>query len=130
MATMIEGDKKASFSITTTLRCRGRHYSFPWIAALYLDLYLIMLSVKQGGASSNIFSIFDITRPGIESWSPWPLAKTLSTLPILTNRYNLFIVGTKLASIGLKHSHDTIILGQESYMYLYSNPGRDWLHFT
>ena len=29
---MVEGDPKAPFSLTTTLRCRGGCYSFPWIA--------------------------------------------------------------------------------------------------
>ena len=41
--TVVEGNPKAPFSLATTLRCRGGHYSFPWIAPLYL--YLIMLSV-------------------------------------------------------------------------------------
>ena len=35
LATVVEGDQKASFSIATTPRCRGGHYSFPWIALLY-----------------------------------------------------------------------------------------------
>ena len=42
LTTIVKGDKKAPFSIATTLRCRGGRYSFPWI-----DMYLIM-SVKQG----------------------------------------------------------------------------------
>ena len=29
------GDPKAPFLIATTPRCRGGHYSFPWIAPLY-----------------------------------------------------------------------------------------------
>ena len=33
---IVEGDLKAPFSIATTPRCRGRCYSFPWIAPLYL----------------------------------------------------------------------------------------------
>ena len=44
-----EGNPKAPFSIATTPRYRGGHYSFPWIPPLTLDSYLIMLSVKQGG---------------------------------------------------------------------------------
>ena len=48
LTTLVEGDPKASFSIATTPICRGR-YSFPRIAPLTLDPYLIMLSVKQGG---------------------------------------------------------------------------------
>ena len=35
LATLVEGDPNAPFLITTTLRCRGRHYSFPWTALLY-----------------------------------------------------------------------------------------------
>ena len=35
LATVVEGDPKAPFSIATTPRCRGGHYSFPWIASLY-----------------------------------------------------------------------------------------------
>ena len=35
LATVVEGDQKAPFSIATTPRCRGGHYSFPWIAPLY-----------------------------------------------------------------------------------------------
>ena len=36
LATVVESDQKALFSIATTLKCRGGHYSFPWIASLYL----------------------------------------------------------------------------------------------
>ena len=35
LATLVEGDPKAPLSIATTPRCRGGHYSFPWIAPLY-----------------------------------------------------------------------------------------------
>ena len=35
LVTIAEGDPKAPFSIATTPRCRGGHYSFPWIAPLY-----------------------------------------------------------------------------------------------
>ena len=35
LATIVESDQKAPFSIATTLRCRGGHFSFPWIAPLY-----------------------------------------------------------------------------------------------
>ena len=33
LATVVEGDQKATFSIAT--RSRGGRYSFPWIALLY-----------------------------------------------------------------------------------------------
>ena len=35
LATVVEGDQKAPFSIATTPRCREGRYSFPWIAPLY-----------------------------------------------------------------------------------------------
>ena len=35
LATLVEDDLKASFSIATTPRCRGGCYSIPWIAPLY-----------------------------------------------------------------------------------------------
>ena len=35
LATLLEGDPKAPFSIATTPRCRGGRYSFPLIAPLY-----------------------------------------------------------------------------------------------
>ena len=35
LATVVEGDQKAPFSIATIPRYRGGRYSFPWIAPLY-----------------------------------------------------------------------------------------------
>ena len=35
LATLVKIDPKASFSIATTLKCRGGHYSIPLIAPLY-----------------------------------------------------------------------------------------------
>ena len=35
LATIVEGDQKAPFSIASTPRCSGGCYSFPWIALLY-----------------------------------------------------------------------------------------------
>ena len=35
LATVVEGNRKAPFSIATTPRCREGRYSFPWIAPLY-----------------------------------------------------------------------------------------------
>ena len=49
--------QKALISIATTLKCRGGHYSFFWIALLDLDPYLIMLSVKQGGIKYHFLSL-------------------------------------------------------------------------
>ena len=55
LVTVVEGDPKASFSIATTPRCRGERYSFLWIATLYFDPYLIMLSVKQGSTKYHFY---------------------------------------------------------------------------
>ena len=35
LATFVEDDPKAPFSIATTPRCRGQRYLIPWIASLY-----------------------------------------------------------------------------------------------
>ena len=35
LATVVEGDPKAPFSIATTPKCREVCYSFPWITPLY-----------------------------------------------------------------------------------------------
>ena len=79
---MVEGDQKDPFSIATTLRCRGGHYSFPWIAPLYpwyVPLYCWVLSKE---VSSTIFKIFDMMRPGIEPQSPGPLVNIQPARPI------------------------------------------------
>ena len=56
LATVVEGNPKAPFSIATTPRCRGGHYSFPWITPL--DTYLIMLSVKQDSIKYHFLSFW------------------------------------------------------------------------
>ena len=56
----IRGRPKAPFSIATTTKCRGGHYSFPCIAPLTLDPYRIMPSVKLK-ASSTIVWFFGMT---------------------------------------------------------------------
>ena len=58
LATLVEGDPKANFSIATTPKWRGERYLFPWIAPLYLDPYLIMLSVKQGSIKYHFLSLW------------------------------------------------------------------------
>ena len=35
LATLVESDLKAPFSIATTPKCRGGRYSIPWIDPLY-----------------------------------------------------------------------------------------------
>ena len=53
LAILVKGDPKALFSIATTPRCRGGRHSIPWI-----DPYLIMLSVLQGGTKYHFLSLF------------------------------------------------------------------------
>ena len=58
MATIVEGNPKAPFSIATTPRCRGGRYSFPGLLYFTLDPYLIMLSVKQGVIKYHFLSLW------------------------------------------------------------------------
>ena len=67
LATVVEGDQKAPFSIATTQGCMGGRYTFPWIAQLTLDPYLIILSVKQGDIKYNFLNLwYDSTW----NWTP------------------------------------------------------------
>ena len=56
LATVVEGDQKAPFSIATTPSCRGERYSFPWIAPVYpwyvRILYCWMLSKELSSTIS------------------------------------------------------------------------------
>ena len=58
LATIVEGNPKAPFSIVTTPMCRGGRYSFPGLLYFNLDPYLIMLSVKQGGIKYHFLSLW------------------------------------------------------------------------
>ena len=75
-STVVKGDLKASFSIVTASRCREGRNSFPWIAPLTHDPYLIMLSVKEWGIKYHFLSLWYDSTWG---WtlSPRPLANTL-----------------------------------------------------
>ena len=66
-----------------------------------------MLSIKQG-ASSTIFLVFGVTRPGIEPRSPGPLAHTL-----LIRLMARCIVKTKMihALIAESNKKSTLVLG-------------------
>ena len=70
MATVVEGDQKAPFSIATT--------PYPGLLHFTLDTYLILLSV--------IFKAFGMTWPGFEPRSPRPSVNTLPMRPILGPR--------------------------------------------
>ena len=72
LATIVEGDPKAPFLIATTPRCRGGRYSFPGLLYFTLDLYLIMLSVKQGGIKYHFLSLwYDLT------WDCTPVSRAI-----------------------------------------------------
>ena len=58
LATIVEGNPKAPFSIATTTMCRGGRYSFPGLLYFTLDPYLIMLSAKQGGIKYHFLSLW------------------------------------------------------------------------
>ena len=58
LATIVEGNPKAPFSIATTPMCRGGRYSFPGLLYFSLDPYLMMLSLKQGGIKYHFLSLW------------------------------------------------------------------------
>ena len=58
LATVIEYDQKAPFSIATTQRCREGRYSFPGLLHFTLDTYLKLLGVKQGGIKYHFKSLW------------------------------------------------------------------------
>ena len=58
LATIVEGNPKAPFSIATTPRCRRGRYSFPGFLYFTLDPYLLILSVKQGGIKYHFLSFW------------------------------------------------------------------------
>ena len=60
LATLVEGDPKAPFSIATTTRCKEGCNSIPWIAPHYpwSVPYNEMLSVKQGGIKYHFLSLW------------------------------------------------------------------------
>ena len=52
------GWPEAPFPIASPPKCKGAHYSFPWIVPLTLHPYLIMLSVKQAGIKYHFWSLW------------------------------------------------------------------------
>ena len=94
--TVVDGDPKAPCSIATTLRCRRGKYTFPWIAPLTLDLYLITLIAKQVGIKYHFFSLwYDST------WKRTPISKTIDKhfiCCLCKMKYCLHYVSLKLPS--------------------------------
>ena len=54
LATVVQCDPKAPYSIATTPSCWRRRYSFFWMAPL--NPFLIMLCVKQGSSFESFVS--------------------------------------------------------------------------
>ena len=60
---------------------------FPGLLHFTLDLYLIILSVKQGCIKYH-FWVFGMTRPWIEPKSPGSLANILTIMPMSRLKYS------------------------------------------
>ena len=56
---------------------------FPGLLHFTLDPYFIMYIVLRKVELSTIFWVFGMTQPGIEPWSPEPLANTLLIRPMV-----------------------------------------------
>ena len=83
MATIVEGEPKAPFSIATTPRCREGASPFLGLLHFTFHTYGIILSVKQGRIKYHFFKkVFGMTRPGIEPRSPGPLANEYCRMSI------------------------------------------------
>ena len=104
LLTVVEGDPKAPFSIATTLRCWGEHFSFPWIAPLTFDQSLIPYSADCWTRRHQVPFLKSLvwTQLGIEPQSLRPLANILAILPIYIYIYIIYI-----------------------YIYIYSHPQTD-----
>ena len=86
LATIVEGDSKALFSIALHRGVEEGDTSFPGSLPFTLDTYFIVLSVKQGGINYHFWS-FGMTRPGTELCFPGPLVNTQYCLLFLMNTY-------------------------------------------
>ena len=72
LATFVEGNQKAPFSIATTSRRRGGRYSFPGLLHFTLDPYLIMLSIKQDSIKYHFLSLWYGS-----TWDWTPISRTI-----------------------------------------------------
>ena len=62
LATFVEGNLMAPFSIATTSRSREGTLPFPGLLYFTLDMYLIMLCIKQGVMKFLFLSLwYDLT---------------------------------------------------------------------
>ena len=79
LATVVEGNPKALFSIATTPRCRGRAVLLSQDCSTLSSIRTLYCWVLNKEVSSTIFKVFGMMWPGIELRSPGPLANTLTT---------------------------------------------------
>ena len=70
MATTVEGDPKASFSVATTPSCKGSSTPFPGFLHFTLDQYLKMQSVKQGSIKDHFFESSEWLNLGLNPGFP------------------------------------------------------------
>ena len=116
---VVEVDPKAPFSIVITPKCRRGRLSITWIAPFYLWFfsYLIMLNIKQGGIKSH-FWVFVITRPGMKSRPPAPLANTLlirqMTLSNINHHHHIVLAARISLTFSRHPSLSFIALGRSS----------------
>ena len=90
LATIVEGDPKAPFSLATKAKCRGERYSFPWIDLLYPWSLPCLCWVLSKVVSSTSVWVFGMTRPGIEPRSP-VFTSSSSIIQLITS-YNIYNV--------------------------------------
>ena len=89
LATIVEGNQKAPFSIAITQKVKGRALLLSLDCStlpLICTLYCWVLSKE---VSSTIFIVFGMMQTGIETRSPRPLANTLRTCSIIHIFYKL-----------------------------------------
>ena len=76
LATIVESDPKAPFSLAITLMCMRGSTPYPGLLHFTLDPYLIILSVKQRGITYPFLSLW---YDSIWDWSPVSQMNTLPT---------------------------------------------------
>ena len=115
--TLVEGDLKALFSIASIPGYTRGHYSFPCIDPLTLDLYLIILSVKQGGIKHHFLSLcYDST------WD-WTVVSRA-----INKHLNHYANGMKSQEIGVDQNLSEILKHSIIHIYDMSNANRkSWM---
>ena len=84
LATLVEGDPKAPFSIATTPRCRGGRYYFPWIAPLY------PWSLPYNAECQAKYHFMSLWY--VSTWDWIPVFQTVGGYSTHYTNYNYFII--------------------------------------